>query len=199
MTSDVFRPFFDLSTLLTYFLPTMPDDFYLVTSYIWRLFLTPLPSLKLNVIYGRSLSKSYVLSKVTWPKSSNFPVICNIQVSSNLIFEFLNSVKNVLKSIFEITYFIFWTVNIITLLGKFQTDTEVSRSFGLKIWLLWGRSSFLASTEALILLRSSIKLSYNLIASSRSGRRCFQLLISGGFFNTVFPTRHWVCQGKTVK
>ena len=120
-------------------------------------------------------------------------------VLSYQIFGFLNSVKNVLKSIFERTYFIFWNVYIITLLGKFQTDTEVSRNFGLNIWLLWGRSSFLASTEALILLRSSIKLSCNLIASSWSGRRCFQLLISGGFFIFVFPTRHWVFQGKMVK
>ena len=87
----------------------------------------------------------------------------------------------------------------ITLLGKFQTDTEVSRNFGLNISLLCGRSSFLASTEALILWRSSIKLSYNLIASLWSGRRCFQLLISGGFFNPVLPTRHWVFQGKMVK
>ena len=115
-----------------------------------------------------------------------------------MCFRFLNSVKNILKSI-ERTYFIFWTVYIITLLGKFQTDTEVSRNFGLNISLLCGRSSFLASTEALILWRSSIKLSYNLIASSWSGRRCFQLLISGGFFNPVFPTRHWVFQGKMVK
>ena len=112
------------------------------------------------------------------------------------IFGSLNSMKNVLKSILERTYFIFWTVYIITLLGKFQTDTEASRNFGLNISLLCGRSSFLASTEVLILWRSSIKLSYNLIASSQSGRRCFQLLISGGFFNFVFPTRHWVFHGK---
>ena len=42
-------------------------------------------------------------------------------------------------------------VCIITLLGKFQTDTEASRNFGLNISLLCGRSSFLASTEVLIL------------------------------------------------
>ena len=45
MTSDVFRPF------LTY-LPTMSDDFYPITSDIWGLFWTPLPTLKLDVING---------------------------------------------------------------------------------------------------------------------------------------------------
>ena len=113
------------------------------------------------------------------------------------IFGFLNSVKNVLVNIWKNLLHILNRIS--TLLGKFQTDTEVSRNFGLNISLLCGRSSFLASTEALILWRSSIKLSYNLIASSWSGRRCFQLLISGGFFNPVLPTRHWVFQGKMVK
>ena len=50
MTSNVFQPF------LTYLVSTMFDDFYPIMSNIWDLFWTPLPTLKSDVIYGRSLS-----------------------------------------------------------------------------------------------------------------------------------------------
>jgi hypothetical protein len=61
MTSDVFRSF------LTY-LPTMPDDFYPVMSDIWGLFgPRPLPTLKSDVIYGRSPTK-YMGTRILEPQ-----------------------------------------------------------------------------------------------------------------------------------
>ena len=69
MTSVVFWPF------LTY-LPTMSDDFYPIASHIWELFWTPLPTLKSDVIYGRShrnfipaplASQSAPLMNTCWP------------------------------------------------------------------------------------------------------------------------------------
>ena len=55
-TNDVrrFSAIFDL--------PTMSDNFYPITSDICGLFWTPLPTLKLDVIYGCSLSMFIVLS-----------------------------------------------------------------------------------------------------------------------------------------
>ena len=50
MTSNVFRPF------LTYLLPTMCYIFYPITSNIWGLFWTSLPTLKSDVIYQCSSS-----------------------------------------------------------------------------------------------------------------------------------------------
>ena len=37
-----------------YSVPTMSNNFYPITSNIWGLFWTPPPTLKLDVIYGRS-------------------------------------------------------------------------------------------------------------------------------------------------
>ena len=48
MTSDFFQPF------LTYLVSTMFDNFYPIMSNIWDLFWTPLPTLKSDIIYGRS-------------------------------------------------------------------------------------------------------------------------------------------------
>ena len=48
MMSDEFSAIFDLLT--------MSDNIYPITSDVWGLFWTPLPTLKLDVIYGRSLS-----------------------------------------------------------------------------------------------------------------------------------------------
>ena len=57
-------------------LPTMSDDFYPITSHIWELFWTPLPTLKSDVIYGCShrnfipaplASQSAPLMNTCWP------------------------------------------------------------------------------------------------------------------------------------
>ena len=49
VTSDIFWSF------LTYIL-TISDGFYPITSDVWGLFWTPIPTLKSDIIYGRSLS-----------------------------------------------------------------------------------------------------------------------------------------------
>ena len=52
MASDFFVHF------LTTYLPTMSDDFYSITSNIWGIFWTLLPTQTLDVIYGCSLTRN---------------------------------------------------------------------------------------------------------------------------------------------
>ena len=49
------KTFLRLFRTLEYWVPTISDDFYPTTSNILELFWTPLPTLKSEVIYGRSL------------------------------------------------------------------------------------------------------------------------------------------------
>ena len=54
-----FSMIFDLPTYLTTYLPTMSDNFYFITSNFWESFWTYLPTLKLDVINGRSLTRFF--------------------------------------------------------------------------------------------------------------------------------------------